>query len=151
MREGLERLFLREKPASALLAVGELEPTYAALVAKRIDATFPHTSRLLSEMEEQGLIRSRPEGRVRYLELTERGRKVALALGNLSQVLREPGANWDRLERIVEILSKKHGSGAHLRLGPLRRETGKLRASRDEGLRKAAEEVDGRILAAIRA
>ena len=43
MREPLERLFLREKPVLAILAVGEIEHAYAALVAKRIDSTFPHT------------------------------------------------------------------------------------------------------------
>ncbi len=37
----LQRLFLREKPVLALLAVGEMESAYAAMIAKRIDSTFP--------------------------------------------------------------------------------------------------------------
>ena len=82
MLEPLQRLFLREKPVLAILAVGEMEPAYAAMIAKRIDSTFPHTSSILSELEAQGLIKSRPDGRIRYLELTDRGKKLPRPLPN---------------------------------------------------------------------
>jgi len=56
MKDPLQRLFLREKPSLAVLALSEMEPAYAAQIAKHIDSTFPHTSSILGELEEQGLI-----------------------------------------------------------------------------------------------
>lgn len=155
MNEGLERIFLREKPTQALLAVGEMNPAYAAVVAKRIDSTFPHTSGILSQLEEHGLIRSRPEGRVRYLELTERGKKVALALRDLRGLLREPDAKWMMLERLKHIIESAESSGSDtsvapvLRLGPLRRDLARLKGIGDEELAMAAGEMDKQIVAAL--
>jgi DNA-binding MarR family transcriptional regulator len=150
MNEGLERIFLREKPTQALLAVGEMNPAYAAKVAKRIDSTFPHTSGILSMLEEHGLIRSRPEGRVRYLELTERGKKIAMALKCLSGLLREPDAKWMLLERLKQVVASEEGSCAALRLGPLRRDLAKLKEAGDEELALAAGELDAAIFDALR-
>ena len=161
MTETLERLILKKKPASALLAVGEMTPAYAALVAKRIDSTFPHTCSILSQLEAQGLIRSRPEGRIRYLELTDRGRRVAQALQDLSDLLKRPDEQWSRLERLEKILqiaavenstveNSENRPGAVLRLGPLRRDLAKLSRHGDEELRKRAEEIDRQIAALLR-
>lgn len=153
MKEGLERIFLREKPTQALLAVGEMNPAYAAIVAKRIDSTFPHTSSILSLLEEHGLVRSRPEGRVRYLELTERGKKTARVLKDLSDLLREPDAKWKMLESLKQIVVFEGAEGANassLRLGPLRRDLAKMKETGDEELTRAAGELDGIIVAALR-
>ncbi len=150
MNEGLDRIFLREKPTLALMAVGEMNPAYAALVAKRIDSTFPHTSSILGQMEEHGLIKSRPEGRVRYLELTERGKKVAHALKDLSDLLREPDVQWKLIERLKRIAAVADGSASVLKLGPLRRDVAKLKASDNRELASAAEDLDGIIVAALR-
>ena len=152
MNEGLDRIFLREKPTQALLAVGEMNPAYAAKVAKRIDSTFPHTSSIISQLEEHGLIRSRPEGRVRYLELTERGKKIATALKGLSDLLREPDAKWTTLEKLKQIVASEvaeGGSAAALRLGPLRRDLARLKETGDEEIARAAGELDGIIVAAL--
>jgi DNA-binding transcriptional ArsR family regulator len=147
MQESLDWLFLREKPTLALLAVGELDPAYAALVAKRIDSTFPHTSSILSQLEDHGLIKARPEGRVRYLELTDRGRKVALGLKSLREALRAPGVLWKKAERLKEMASF---GGSELQLGPLRRDVSRLKAAGDEEVKRAADELDRIILTAIR-
>ena len=64
MHQGeLRRLFLREKPALALIAIEEMENAYAAQVAKRIDSTMPHTCKILAQMGAEGVITSRPAGR----------------------------------------------------------------------------------------
>ncbi len=155
MNEGLERIFLREKPTQALLAVGDMNPAYAAVVAKRIDSTFPHTSGILSQLEEHGLIKSRPDGRVRYLELTERGKKIALALRNLRDLLREPDAKWMMLERLKQIIASAESNASAasvapvLQLGPLRRDLARLNGIGDEELALAAGELDKKIVAAL--
>ena len=146
-RSGIESLFLREKPALALLAVAEMEGAYASAVAKRIDSTFPHTISVLAELEEHGLLKAHPQGRVRILELTERGKKVALALRSLREALREPEEGWDRLERLRQIAASGEGP---LRLGPLRRDLEKLKASGDEELVKAAEEIERMMLSSMK-
>ena len=153
-RAPLQRLFLREKPALALLAVGEMESesAYAAMIAKHIDSTFPHTSSILSELEAQGLVKSRPEGRIRYLELTDRGRRIARALQELSDLLQKSDAMMQRLERLQKTASLADGPGpnAAFRLGPMRRDLAKLKGMGDATLRKAAEELDDKIAAIVR-
>src|SRR5512137_133441 len=146
MQESLDWLFLREKPTLALLAVAELDPAYAALVAKRIDSTFPHTSSILSQLEDYGLIKARPEGRVRYLQLTNRGKKVAAELKSLQEALRAPALLWKKADRLKELANL---GGSQLCLGPLRRDISRLKASGDDELIEAADEIDKIILAAI--
>lgn len=151
-RDPLQRLFLREKPVLALLAVGEMESAYAAMIAKRIDSTFPHTSSILSELEAQGLVKSRPEGRIRYLKLTDRGRRIARALQELSDLLQKSDAMMQRLERLQKTASQADGPGPKMvfRLGPMRRDLAKLKGLGDATLRKAAEELDNEIAAIVR-
>jgi DNA-binding MarR family transcriptional regulator len=148
MYNPLERLLIREKPAMALLAVEEMEPAYAALVAKRIDSTYPHTSSILSQLEDFGLIRARPEGRVRYLQLTDSGKEVANVLRELYKLLQEPKEQWKSLERLRSIVASN--STQPFCLGPLRRDLAKLSSVGDEEIRLAARELDGLIVAALR-
>jgi predicted transcriptional regulator len=153
MREPLERLFLREKPVLAILAVGEIEHAYAALVAKRIDSTFPHTSSILGELEAQDLITSRPEGRINYLDLTDRGKSVVKALQELLQLLQKPDAMRQRLERLRQMVSQAVGlerQNAALRLGPLRRDLAKLKSQGDGSLRRDARELDIAVASIVR-
>lgn len=150
MDETLGRFFLREKPTLVLLAVEEMEPAYAAIITKRIDSTFPHTSSIISELEEHGLIKSRPEGRIRYLELTDRGRRIAKALRELKEMLQKPDLQWNRLERLGEMQRKAIETGkSPLNLGPLRRDLAKLKGQGDDELRRAAEDLDRLIIAAL--
>ena len=163
MSEPLERLFLRDKPVSALLAVGEMQPTYAAQVAKRIDSTFPHTCNILGELEAQGLLSSRPEGRIKYIELSDRGNKVVQAFRLLLDQLKSPGEGSLKLNRLEQILQNVRGEvgaagGAEScmaeerraqRLGPLRRDLARLMESEDESLRIDAEKLDADIAAIV--
>ena len=145
----MQRLFLREKPSLALLALREMEPVYAAQIAKHIDSTFPHTTSILNELQEHGLITSRPEGRIRYLELTDRGRQVAGALKELFDLLHGPDAMMQRLERLEEMVSAAGGPEAHLILGPLRRDLAKLMAVEAPRLQERARDLDRRISALL--
>jgi DNA-binding PadR family transcriptional regulator len=149
MREPLERLFLREKPVLAILAVGEIEHAYAALVSKRIDSTFPHTCSILSELEAQGMIKSRPEGRINYLELTDRGKSVVKALQELLRLLQRPDAMRQRLQRLQQIVSLAEGQNAALRLGPLRRDLAKLKSQGDGSLQRDAKELDATVASIV--
>src|SRR5512137_154674 len=149
MLEPLERLFLREKPVLALIAVDEIEHAYAALVAKRIDSTFPHTCSIFRELEAHGLIKSRPEGRINYLVLTARGKSVVKALRDLSELLKKQDAMRLRMERLQQMTTSTGDADAVLRLGPLRRDLAKLKSQGDELLAKEAEELDKAIASIV--
>lgn len=78
-----EQLFLQEKPTLALLAIWSFQKTYASVITKEINSTFAHTTKILTKMEEHGLVKFTMEGRVKYVELTDSGFKVVEALKNL--------------------------------------------------------------------
>jgi hypothetical protein len=99
-------------------------------------------------LEEQGLIHARPEGRVRYLELTSRGRKVTIGLKSLLDALRAPGVHQRKAERLRELIGSEN-NGSELVLGPLRRDVSKLKSLGDEELIRTADELDRIIQAAI--
>ncbi len=82
-KEYAEQLFLQEKPTLALLTIWSLQKTYASVITKEINSTFAHTTKILSKMEEHGLVQFSVEGRVKYVELTEHGYRVVEALKNL--------------------------------------------------------------------
>jgi len=143
-QEELRRLFLREKPVLALIAVEEIENAYAAQVAKRIDSTVPHTCSILAQMEAEGLITSRPVGRVKYLNLTERGRSLALAFRQMMKILEKPAVIRQKLERLRQIASQEgEAENACLRLGPLRRDLAKIIEQGEGAVQDEARELDG--------
>ena len=151
MDKGCEFFFLREKPSLALLAIEELDPAYAHKVARRIDSTFSHTSKILSQLEELGLISARFEGRIKYLYLTDRGHQVADAISNLVELLAAKDLSWKKVERIRGVISGGSEAGCTaFRIGPLRREIELFRRSGNESLQQAADEMDRKILETLR-
>ncbi|MDW7733558.1 MAG: PadR family transcriptional regulator [Methanolobus sp.] len=82
-KEYAEQLFLQEKPVLALLAIWSFQKTYASVITKEINSTFAHTTKILSKMEDHGLVEFSVAGRVKYVELTDHGYKVVDALKNL--------------------------------------------------------------------
>lgn len=87
--EDAEKLFLQEKPTRALLFIGLTGKTYASVISKEIDSTFAHTTRILSKMEQSGLIRFAFEGRIKFVELTEYGKEVETALKDFRNIIAE--------------------------------------------------------------
>ena len=88
--EYAEQLFLQEKPTLALLAISSLNKTYASVITKEISSTFAHTTKILSKMEEHGLVEFTVEGRVKYVELTEHGMKTVETMkGMISELMGE--------------------------------------------------------------
>ncbi len=82
-QENPEYLFLQEKPSLALLAIEHFGRTYASVITKEINSTFAHTTKILCKMEEIGLVQFSVEGRIKYVELTEKGYDVIESLKTL--------------------------------------------------------------------
>jgi DNA-binding MarR family transcriptional regulator len=129
VKDKVETLFLQEKPAKILLAArGADKPAYVAKLSKETDSTYAHTFRVVSKLEELGLVVSKEEGRVKLVKLTEMGEAVAgelLTLLDLSELV--------EIAVAVESLYEREVKG-HLRgeidkeavLGRLEQQTKKL-------------------------
>jgi DNA-binding MarR family transcriptional regulator len=91
VKDKVETLFLKEKPAKIVLAAGRADkPVYVAKLSKETDSTYAHTFRVISKLEELGLAASKEEGRVKLVKLTEMGEAVAgelLTLLDLSELV----------------------------------------------------------------
>ncbi len=76
-------IFLKEKNVLMMVALREKNRRwYVSLLAKEADVTYPHAVHIVRKLEEAGLIRTVKEGRTRYVELTDLGEEVAIALEN---------------------------------------------------------------------
>lgn len=128
-----ERLLLKEKPCQALLAIFELDQAYASLISKKIDSTFAHTLRILSQLEQAGLVSTRAEGRVRHVELTGPGRRAAEALRMLREAIEDAAEGKKRIKRIHELIDAAENATGDRELlaGPLRRDLALLRSIAD--------------------
>lgn len=79
-----KEMFLQEKPAKMLVFLKEGdEANYATEVSKGIDCTYSHTIKVLDQFEDKGLVEFTKEGRIKLIELTERGEDIAHDLEGL--------------------------------------------------------------------
>ncbi|HIH36909.1 MAG TPA: winged helix DNA-binding protein [Methanocellales archaeon] len=170
VKESIENMFLREKPASILLAIAKQNKPYASVISKEVDTTYAHTTSVLSEMEHYGLISSNQDGRVKYIELTDLGKNIAEALSVLIsafgdvQIIPEAEGNTELQEKITSLrlrveriykeelacrksLSIKESTKVSRRLGPYCREIRKMDKTpiRAESSRKEFDELKKRI------
>lgn len=91
MKPEEREFFLNEKPVMALVTIRKnREDVYGSLISKKIDTTYAHTVKILSQMEELGLVESEKDGRKKILMLTSKGEDYAdrfIELLNSSQDL----------------------------------------------------------------
>ena len=79
-------LFIKEKPAKALVFIRrkqDTEDVFVSKVSRRIDTTYAHSCKTVEKLEEQGYIKTQKKGRKKLLKLTEEGERVAENLGEL--------------------------------------------------------------------
>lgn len=50
---------------------------YASSLAKQVDCTYSHVVKILQEMEKSGIVSFKKEGRLKILELTDKGKAIA--------------------------------------------------------------------------
>ena len=74
-------LFFRKKPIELLLALNtEEKKKYVSVLSREINCTYSHTLKLLSIFEKFGLVKLDKISRVKFVELTEDGKDLALQL-----------------------------------------------------------------------
>jgi len=81
-------VFFREKPAMMLVELKNANSqVYASVLAKQIDCTYSHVVKILQEMQKADLINFKKEGRLKLLELTQKGRDIAQNIESIRSML----------------------------------------------------------------
>jgi DNA-binding MarR family transcriptional regulator len=93
-RDKLKGFFLNEKPVMALVTIRrQREEVYGSIISKKIDTTYAHTVKILSRLEENGLIETEKKGRKKILTLTDKGETYADNFIDLLTCFEEEGIN----------------------------------------------------------
>lgn len=86
----LVKLFLRDKPAFILKRISNCPANcYASIVAKEVDCTYSHTVRILQVLEKNKLLIFKKDGRIKGIELTKKGKKIAETIKKLISYIHE--------------------------------------------------------------
>lgn len=71
-------LFVRDKPIDLLLCLTDaLREKYPSNLAKEAKCTYSHTVHLLQKMEKLDLVAFEKKGRLKLVQLTQKGDKIA--------------------------------------------------------------------------
>ena len=79
-------IFLREKPIELLLCLmNKTKENYPSMLAKESKCTYSHTVHLLQKMEKIGLVNFEKRGRLKLVNLTNKGENAADLLNSLTR------------------------------------------------------------------
>jgi predicted transcriptional regulator len=74
----MSELFLNEKPVRAMIVLRQsAEDMYSTKISQKIDTTYAHTVKIISRLEDKGLVRKEKQGRRKYISLTAEGERHA--------------------------------------------------------------------------
>ena len=79
-------IFFRRKPALMLVALkNNSRMRYGSILAKEVDCTYSHAVKILQTLEELGLVVFEKKGRIKLIQLTNRGSDVAGAIEDIKK------------------------------------------------------------------
>ncbi|MBI2105900.1 winged helix DNA-binding protein [Candidatus Woesearchaeota archaeon] len=88
LKKDIFEVFFRRKPAMILVALKKnLRNRYGSILAKEVDCTYSHTVKILQEMEKAGLVGFEKQGRIKVIQLTDTGTKIADHIGRIKDLL----------------------------------------------------------------
>lgn len=79
-------IFKSQKYSEIFLFLLGNEKTYASKMNIKINCTYSYANKCLNLMNEQGFITSHQDGRMKYIKLTKKGRKVAEKIFELKEL-----------------------------------------------------------------
>jgi len=91
----LTTLLLHEKPTGIIMSLKGIDGKYASVLSKENDCTYTHTLKILKILEENDIITSSKEGRIKFIKLTDKGEDVAHELEGLVRYLERLGHKED--------------------------------------------------------
>lgn len=81
-------VFFRKKPALILVALRRNNKNrYGSVLAKEVDCTYSHAVKILQEMEKAKLVSFEKHGRIKNIDLTDQGNKVAEYIEKIKELL----------------------------------------------------------------
>ncbi len=87
-KEDIFEVFFRKKPAMMLVALRRSgKNRYGSNLAKEVDCTYSHAVKILQEMEKANLINFEKHGRIKNVQLTDSGNKVAEHIERIKELL----------------------------------------------------------------
>lgn len=87
-QETIFEVFFRKKPALILIALRRNNKNrYGSVLAKEVDCTYSHAVKILQEMEKAKLVSFEKHGRIKNIELTEQGNKIAEHIEKIRELL----------------------------------------------------------------
>lgn len=87
-RKEIFEVFFRRKPAMILVALrSNLKNRYGSVLAKEVDCTYSHAVKILQEMEKAKLVSFQKHGRIKTIELTQKGNNIAEYIEKIRELL----------------------------------------------------------------
>ena len=87
-KKDIFEVFFRRKPAMILVALKQnARNRYGSVLAKEVDCTYSHTVKILQEMEKAKLVNFEKQGRIKVINLTDQGNKIAEYIGRIKDIL----------------------------------------------------------------
>lgn len=81
-------LFARPKPCRIMMLLRDSEsPWHLSKLAKGSDTTYVYVTKLVTQMQKEGLVTIEPKGKKRMVRLTEKGMRVANAIHELKNII----------------------------------------------------------------
>ncbi len=81
-------LFARPKPCRIMVLLRDSEsPWHLSKLAKGSDTTYVYVTKLVTQMQKEGLVTIEPKGKKRMVRLTEKGMRVANAIHELKNII----------------------------------------------------------------
>ena len=87
-KDDIFEVFFRKKPAMILMALRKgTKNRYGSVLAKEVDCTYSHAVKILQEMEKSRLVNFEKHGRIKSIELTESGNRIAEHIEKIRNIL----------------------------------------------------------------
>jgi predicted transcriptional regulator len=81
-------VFFRRKPAMILVALrNNPKAKYGSILAKEVDCTYSHAVKILQEMEKSKLVTFEKKGRIKTIDLTDDGERIADHIDRIREIL----------------------------------------------------------------
>lgn len=76
-------LFLHRKPVGIVISLMDSDGKYASILSKENDCTYTHTLKILTNLQNYGIVEFKKEGRIKGVKLTSAGEDIAHELEGL--------------------------------------------------------------------
>jgi len=87
-KDDIFEVFFRRKPAMILMALRKNSKNrYGSVLAKEVDCTYSHAVKILQEMEKARLVNFEKHGRIKSIELTDNGNRIAEHIEKIKDLL----------------------------------------------------------------